>query len=145
MNKEEAQLKIEELEVKLEELKKVVNKPEIKKPFRAERGKGYKYIDVDGRVHEFIENNNDVDDRIYLAGNYSETEEQAEKSNIKKMLGKYDYYLAGISEGFDEIPRDREIEFFFTLESTWKKCSEGLFSNENNNYRWLRHPESDTV
>ncbi len=136
MNKKEAKQRIHNLEEELAELKYLLDQPEGR--WRAEEGEYFWYVSNTGVVLKTLEGNTGADKKLYKAGNYFQTEEQAKASNIYKILNsEYEYYFAGVSDNWDDVPKDKRlIEWFDSEDGNW--CE--YYGNRVPvfNYRWKR-------
>ncbi len=136
MNKKEAKQRIHNLEEELAELKHLLDQPEGR--WRAEEGGLFYRLYGSGGIHSETETGCDYCDQLHFTGNYFQTEEQAKASNIYKILNsEYEYYFAGVSDNWDDVPKDKRlIEWFDSEDGNW--CE--YYGNRVPvfNYRWKR-------
>ena len=134
MNKKEAKQRIHNLEEELSELKHLLDQPEGR--WRAEEGESYFRVWGCGDVSGDIEFGNERNQSLHNKGNYFKTEEQAKASNIYKILNsEYNYYIAGVSDNFDDVPRDGSAEWYG---HDWYFATDCHDHRKFFNYRWKR-------
>ena len=138
MNKQEAKEQVKKLQEELEKLQGIIEAPEGR--WRAEEGDEYVFIADDGDpIYTRDESDEDEYDFHYFrhkASNYFQTIEQAKASNIYKILNDpYEYYIAGVSDNWDDVPKDGSAE-------VWLPTYGGSWHNETGavslsySYRW---------
>ena len=134
MKKQEINQRIHNLEEELAELKHLLDQPEGR--WRANFGGRYFFIDGDWDVASSSQDGIKIDDLRHSKGNYFQTEEQAKASNIYKILNDpYEYYFAGVSDNWDDVPKDDSAEWYDF--GDWESTI-GCVYNKNYNYRWKR-------
>lgn len=96
-------MELHELEKKYEELgeeiKKLKNKKEIKKRWRADLDETYFYIGSDGSRQKIIDSHSENDDYRYKSGNYYRSRQELNEEDNKRMLiQKYKDFILEIEE-----------------------------------------------
>ena len=135
MNKQEAQEQLTKVQAEVARLQEIIEAPEGR--WRAKRGGEYWVAGSIGDIMSCREDCNNVDNKFYENGNYFQTEEQAKKSNIYKMLNStYEYYFAGDTDNFDDIPR--EFEYLHAVGWVLRSINSSRPCNPRANYRWKR-------
>jgi len=137
MNKKEAKQRIHNLEEELAELKHLLDQPEGR--WRAEIGGTYWSVMTDGRASNHDEEHDDIDSVRHRKGNYFQTEEHAKASNLYKILNDpYEYYIAGVSDNWDDVPRDGSAEWYRYGDKEWASSSNIISYGLEYNYRWKK-------
>ena len=135
MKKQEIHQRIHNLEEELAELKHLLDQPEGR--WRAEIGGYYCYMAGSGAILNDNDNRLSTDERRYKTGNYFQTEEQAKASNIYKILNDpYEYFIAGVSDNWDDVPKDGSAEWYHTGFG-WVSTDD-CYHEHTFNYRWKR-------
>lgn len=118
MNKKEVNQRIHNLEEELAELKSLLDQTEGR--WRANPYDYYYYVGNAGSINKDKEDDTSYDHNRYESGNYFQTEEHAKESNIYKLLNsEYDYYIAGVSDNYNEMIQDESLEVFDPSISSW--------------------------
>ena len=136
MNKQEAKEQVKKLQEELEKLQGIIEAPEGR--WRAYNGGQYFYVVSDGSIGCNIESGDNFDKNKYRTANYFQTREQAEKSNLYKILNDpYEYYFSGVSDNWDDVPRDGTAEFYGNC-AMWSKADSTWCFSESYNHRWKK-------
>ena len=136
MNKQEAQEQLTKVQAEMARLQEIIDTPEGR--WRANDEEAYYYIDSLAYAEHLLDNRHRFDDLRYKSGNYFRTEEEAKKSNIYKVLNsEYEYYFAGVSDNFDDVPRDGSSEFHY-CNFDWVCATDDHDYSQSFNYRWKR-------
>lgn len=119
MNKEQAMLKVADLEKELAQLKQIINEPEPVKSFkrwRAELGRIYYRFGIDGDTDTSREVNDLIDNFNYSIGNYFQTKEEAEEYRDKLIFNQSVIdRIAELNEGWTPDWSDEYQEKFRLL------------------------------
>ena len=136
MKKTEAKEQLEKLQVEVDRLREIVEQ-EDKKPWRAEIGNMYCYVNDNGHISSSAEFFHSCDTIKYAKGNYFQTKEEAEGSLIYEVLnGKWHYWVADVNDKPWLIPEDCEV----LSSGRWIKERNNTTKVWNNSTRrWPKH------
>ena len=139
MDKQEAAKELEVLRNKIKEIEEGLLKGGG--PWRANEDieEEYWYVDDEGDLQTIVEVDDLFDGARYKAGNYFQTDTQAEASLIYKVLNdKWHYWVAGVTDLPDSIPDGCEV--LDSISRLWKAEANSCPTQWNNSpRRWLKH------